>query len=119
MRLCEDGGNFQCGGRAALSERRATPALPPVGPHHPTKETDMERLLYALPLIACPVAMYLMMWFMMRGKKHEQPPQTAVPAATDAEIASLRAELDQLKADRRNREAESDQTAGPAGIRQP
>jgi len=49
-----------------------------------------------------------MMWFMMRGKKEPQSPQTDASmsgsdAATDAKIASLRAELDQLRAGQRDR----------------
>jgi hypothetical protein len=58
----------------------------------------MERLLYALPLLLCPISMCLMMWFMMRGKKHDQPLQPTAPTATETEVATLRAELDQLKA---------------------
>jgi hypothetical protein len=57
----------------------------------------MDRLLYAVPLLLCPISMCVMMWFMMRGKKHDQPPQPSAPTTTDAEIASLRAEVDQLR----------------------
>jgi len=77
----------------------------------------MERLLYALPLLACPIGMCLMMWFMMRGKKHDQPTHTAVPTATDAEIANLRAEIDHLKASQRNGETPSGRLEDTANTR--
>ncbi len=32
----------------------------------------MQELLTAIPLLACPVGMGLMMWFMMRGNRHQQ-----------------------------------------------
>ncbi len=35
----------------------------------------MQYILSLLPLLACPVGMGLMMWFMMRGNKQEQAPQ--------------------------------------------
>jgi hypothetical protein len=63
--------------------------------------------LFALAVLACPVGMGLMMWLMMRGKKHSSPPQnesTTTTTPADAEIASLRAELDQLRAEARDRE---------------
>jgi len=61
--------------------------------------------LYAVPLLACPVGMGLMMWFMMRSKKEPQSRTDASPSdtTTDAQIASLRAELDQLRAEARDR----------------
>jgi hypothetical protein len=61
--------------------------------------------LYALAVLACPVGMGLMMWMMMRANKqtdHRPPEQHASPA-TDAELARLRAELDQLRAETRDR----------------
>ena len=54
----------------------------------------MADLLYPLALLACPVGMGLMMWFMMRGNKHEAHPNDA---ARD-EVTRLRAEVDQLRA---------------------
>ena len=58
----------------------------------------MEQLLYAIPLLACPVGMGLMMWFMMR-----RPDADGDHAATpnQDELTRLRAELDQLKAAQR------------------
>ncbi len=35
----------------------------------------MQYILSLLPLLACPVGMGLMMWFMMRGNKGQAPPQ--------------------------------------------
>lgn len=56
----------------------------------------MDKLLYLLPALVCPVAMGLMMWFMARKPSREQtapqqPPVMADPR--DAELARLRAEL--------------------------
>lgn len=61
----------------------------------------MENLLYLLPVLACPIAMGLMMWFMMRPKK-----QQAVPTVQDQEIARLRSEVAALR-------SEYDPTAEP------
>ncbi|WP_026549587.1 hypothetical protein [Arthrobacter sp. Br18] len=55
----------------------------------------MSEALYALALLACPVGMGLMMWFMMRGSK--APPAQAAPTEA-AELTKLRAEVDQLRA---------------------
>jgi hypothetical protein len=57
---------------------------------------------YALAVLACPVGMGLMMWFMMRGGKHSTPAAPAQPSASDAELVALRAEIDQLRAARRD-----------------
>lgn len=55
----------------------------------------MSEALYALAVLACPVGMGLMMWFMMRGMKSS--PAQAKPSE-EAELAKLRAEIDQLQA---------------------
>ena len=60
----------------------------------------MSEALFALVLLACPVGMGLMMWFMMRGKK-DSSPSFPLPA-TDAELTRLRAEVDQLRAGQRD-----------------
>lgn len=61
----------------------------------------MSQLLYSLPLLACPVGMGLMMFFMMRGNKQESPR----PSGTAAdELTMLRAEVDQLRAAQRDGE---------------
>ncbi len=62
----------------------------------------MTQIFFSLAVLACPVGMGLMMWFMMRGNK--QSPPTA-PTATDdpstADLVRLRAEIDQLEAAQR------------------
>ena len=57
----------------------------------------MSAALYGLALLACPVAMGLMMWFMMRGKKETDAPKS-LSAADEMELTTLRAEVDQLRA---------------------
>lgn len=55
----------------------------------------MDQLLAALPLLACPIMMGAVMWWMARnGHSHDQP-QTQ-----DRDIAQLRAELDDLRRSR-------------------
>ena len=61
----------------------------------------MPESLYALALLACPVGMGVMMW-VMRGAKAQ--PGDGDTAAEQAEIAGLRAQIDQLKAAERDRE---------------
>ncbi|WP_026543529.1 hypothetical protein [Arthrobacter sp. 35/47] len=59
----------------------------------------MSEALYALALLACPLGMGAMMWFMMRGSK-SSPAQ--VKPTEEAELAKLRAEVDQLRAGQRD-----------------
>jgi len=59
----------------------------------------MTQAFYALAVLACPVGMGVMMWFMMRGGWHSAPP--AGPTVSDTELAALRAELDRLRAAQR------------------
>ena len=58
----------------------------------------MSELLYSLAVLACPVGMGLMMWFMMRGMNTAP----AVAPAQDAELVQMRAEIDQLRAAERS-----------------
>lgn len=60
----------------------------------------MPTIFYSLAILACPVGMGLMMWFMMRGKKEPASTGSSAPDA-GAELARLRAEIDQLQAAQR------------------
>lgn len=66
----------------------------------------MPEAFYALAILACPVGMGLMMWFMMRGGEQSRPnvpaEQPAQPTTSDADVAALRAEVDQLRAEHRD-----------------
>jgi len=67
-------------------------------------------VLYTLPLLACPIGMGLMMFFMMRGNKQEPPS----PSRSNAdEMTRLRAEVDQLRAAQRDRESRPSEQPGP------
>jgi hypothetical protein len=56
----------------------------------------MERLLWALPALACPIGMGLMMWMMMRpGQK--QPADASATSARQDELAQLRSEIAALR----------------------
>ncbi|WP_020389676.1 hypothetical protein [Kribbella catacumbae] len=69
--------------------------------------------LYSLALLACPVGMGLMMWMMMRGKKQpDQSQEGPGPSQTDAELTRLRAELDQLRSEARDRSAPPGRPSG-------
>lgn len=56
--------------------------------------------LYLLALLACPVGMGAMMWFMMRGKNHssKEASERSPGHIRDEEVTRLRAEVDQLRA---------------------
>ena len=56
----------------------------------------MPQVLYPLLLLACPVGMGLLMWFMMRGGSHA--PQRNDPASSRAELNELRKEIAELRA---------------------
>jgi flagellar basal body-associated protein FliL len=58
----------------------------------------MPEALLSMAVLACPVGMGLMMWLMMRSSGKQQHNG---PSAQDAEIAALRAEVDQLRAAQR------------------
>jgi len=69
--------------------------------------------LYSLALLACPVGMGLMMWLMMRGNKQSDKTQPGPgPTETDAELTRLRAELDQLRSEARDRNAPPSRASG-------
>ena len=58
----------------------------------------MESALYTLGVLACPIAMGLMMFLMMRG--HNKGLADQAPAADGSEVARLRAEIEAIKAER-------------------
>lgn len=68
----------------------------------------MEALLLGLAVLACPVGMGAMMWFMMRGSGAQgagsQQSGSQDDQAAAAEVARLRAEVDQLRASREHAE---------------
>ncbi len=67
--------------------------------HFHERHLTMEQLFYALVLLACPVGMGLMMFFMMRHPSQN----TASTSGAQNEVTRLRAEVDQLKAAQRDR----------------
>lgn len=56
----------------------------------------MDSVLLGVAVLACPVGMGAMMWMMNRGGHHDSGKATA----GDEQVAQLRAEIEQLKADR-------------------
>jgi K+-transporting ATPase A subunit len=62
-------------------------------------EFTMATVFYTLAVLACPVAMGLMMFMMMRGQ-NKNPARPAQGPADRAEVDALRAEIEALKADR-------------------
>lgn len=59
----------------------------------------MEALLLGLLVLVCPVGMGVMMWMMMRGSRAHESGSPGDQSAA-AEVARLRAEVDQLRAAR-------------------
>jgi nitrogen fixation-related uncharacterized protein len=65
----------------------------------------MQSLLLGVAILACPVGMGLMMWMMMRGQGKDTA--ASEDHGGQQEVEALRAEIEQLKAQRAN-----DGTAG-------
>lgn len=69
-----------------------------------------EAALFSLLLLACPVGMGLMMWMMMRGSGQQNSSVSAkqqksgLSTEQSAEVTRLRAEVDQLRAERRDQQ---------------
>lgn len=61
----------------------------------------MQALFYGIAALACPVGMGVMMWLMMRGGQNK----SAADGGGQQQVAQLRAEIDELKADRAARAA--------------
>jgi hypothetical protein len=69
----------------------------------------MEGVVVALALLACPVGMGLMMWFMGKGMKKDGGQSRSAAASLDDlrdEQARLSAQIDQLEASERARDGE-------------
>lgn len=64
----------------------------------------MDSLLLGVAVLACPVGMGFMMWMMSRGGHQTKVQATATGG--DEQIGQLRAEIEQLKADRAARAAQ-------------
>jgi hypothetical protein len=72
---------------------------------HPTKGVTMQSLLLGVAVLACPAGMGLMMWMMMRGQGKDAA--AGEDHGSQQEVQALRAEIEQLKAQRAD-----DSTAG-------
>ena len=59
----------------------------------------MDKLLYLLPALMCPVGMGAMMWLIMRDRRHDggHPTAGAPSAAQEQELARLRKEVEALR----------------------
>jgi hypothetical protein len=79
--------------------------------------------LYGLAALACPVGMGVMMWLMMRGgRRNQQMGQPPMPMSgsfnpdseREAELARMRAEIDQLRAAQAEQWDSTQQGSGPS-----
>jgi hypothetical protein len=61
----------------------------------------MQSLLLGVAVLACPVGMVLMMWMMMRGQGRDTA--ASEHYGGQQEVQALRAEIEQLKAQRADR----------------
>jgi hypothetical protein len=65
----------------------------------------MESVLLGIAVLACPVGMGLMMWLMGR-RQGKGADQTVASAGGQQQVEQLRAEIEQLKAERAARRTE-------------
>ncbi len=70
----------------------------------------MESLIPALVLLACPVGMGLMMWFMAKGSRRQRHTETG---ATPPSLEALREERRRVEAEIERREQRQDPTVWP------
>ena len=68
---------------------------------------------YALAVLACPLGMGAMMWFMMRGGRHDQhmsssskPTESSIDRDPETELVRLRAEIDEIRANQTQRDSD-------------
>jgi hypothetical protein len=64
----------------------------------------MEKLLWILPALACPAVMGAMMWVMMCPGRQQSPPG----GPQEQELTQLRAEIDELRTQQRDRAVPAD-----------
>jgi hypothetical protein len=63
----------------------------------------MPQFLYPLLLLACPIGMGLMMWFMARGGLHASQRDSSIDSTTArSELDELRKEIAELRAAQKN-----------------
>lgn len=58
----------------------------------------MSQVFFTLAILACPVGMGAMMWFMMRGSGKNATAGDAASIGSEAELSKLRAEVEDLRA---------------------
>ena len=70
----------------------------------------MDQFLAALPLLACPVGMGAMMWWMSRHRGNDD--HASQGSGEAGELTRMRAELDQLRAAHEDRTRAAEQNSG-------
>jgi hypothetical protein len=74
----------------------------------------MSQIFYSLAVLACPVGMGAMMFFMMRGGKRQPAPNSAQSlgqvSLQEAELIRMRAEIDELRQAHTDRDSSAGNT---------